>query len=40
MWVFYMLVRLQRFIPLCPRRTLVPKKEMAPANEPVLEGVS
>jgi flavin-dependent dehydrogenase len=27
MWIFYMLVRLQRYIPLCPRRTLVPQKE-------------
>jgi flavin-dependent dehydrogenase len=27
MWLFYMLVRLQRYIPLCPRRTLVPQKE-------------
>jgi flavin-dependent dehydrogenase len=38
MWVFYMLVRLQRYLPLCPRRTLVPKKESAPAE--VLEVVS
>jgi flavin-dependent dehydrogenase len=38
MWVFYMLVRLQRYLPLCPRRTLVPKKESAPAE--VLEIVS
>ena len=27
MWIFYTLVRLQRYIPLCPRRTLVPQKE-------------
>jgi FADH2-dependent halogenase len=27
MWIFYALVRLQRYIPLCPRRTLVPQKE-------------
>ncbi len=29
MWVFYSIVWLQRYIPLCPRRTLVPKKEGA-----------
>jgi flavin-dependent dehydrogenase len=40
MWIFYTLVRLQRFIPLCPRRTLIPKKEPAPENEPALEAVS
>jgi 2-polyprenyl-6-methoxyphenol hydroxylase-like FAD-dependent oxidoreductase len=38
MWIFYMLVRLQRYIPLCPRRTLVPRKESAPAE--ALEAVS
>lgn len=38
MWVFYMLVRLQRYLPLCPRRTLVPKKESPPAE--ALEVVS
>ena len=40
MWIFYLLVRLQRWIPLCPRRTLIPKKEGA--NEPAeaLEAVS
>jgi flavin-dependent dehydrogenase len=38
MWIFYMLVRLQRYLPLCPRRTLVPKKQSAPAE--VLEVVS
>lgn len=27
MWIFYTIVRLQRYIPLCPRRTLVPQKE-------------
>lgn len=27
MWVFYLLVRLQRYLPLCPRRTLTPNKE-------------
>lgn len=39
MWIFYMLVKLQRFIPLCPRRTLVPKKEVAPAPAEVLEAI-
>ncbi|MDQ2825076.1 MAG: tryptophan 7-halogenase [Verrucomicrobiota bacterium] len=29
MWIFYSIVWLQRYIPLCPRRTLVPKKEGA-----------
>src|SRR3954470_12231959 len=24
MWIFYLLVRVQRYLPLCPRRTLVP----------------
>ena len=32
MWVFYLLVRLQKYIPLCPRRTLIPQKETAPAE--------
>jgi 2-polyprenyl-6-methoxyphenol hydroxylase-like FAD-dependent oxidoreductase len=27
MWIFYSIVRLQRYLPLCPRRTLVPQKE-------------
>jgi flavin-dependent dehydrogenase len=40
MWVFYTLVRLQRYIPLCPRRTLVPKKEGAPETAEALEAVS
>lgn len=34
MWIFYLLVRLQRYIPLCPRRTLVPQKEEMPATTP------
>src|SRR5256885_2228155 len=29
-WIFYLLVRMQKYIALCPRRTLVPKKEGAP----------
>jgi flavin-dependent dehydrogenase len=40
MWIFYFLVRLQRYIPLCPRRTLVPQKEMAPASAEAFEAVS
>jgi FADH2-dependent halogenase len=40
MWIFYMLVRLQRFIPLCPRRTLVPQKESAAAPAEALEAVT
>ena len=39
MWIFYMLVRLQKYFPLCPRRTLVPQKESVPAPE-ALEAVS
>lgn len=40
MWIFYMLVRLQRFFPLCPRRTLVPQKEVTPVPAEALEAVS
>jgi flavin-dependent dehydrogenase len=40
MWLFYMLVRLQKYIPLCPRRTLIPQKEMAPAQREALEVLS
>lgn len=40
MWIFYLLVRLQKYIPLCPRRTLVPKKEDAPETAEALEAVS
>jgi flavin-dependent dehydrogenase len=40
MWIFYMLVRIQRYIPLCPRRTLVPQKAGAPAASEALEAVS
>jgi flavin-dependent dehydrogenase len=40
MWIFYTLVRLQKYIPLCPRRTLVPQKESASANARPLEAVS
>ena len=36
MWVFYFLVFLQKFLPVCPRRTLVPKgaSETVTAPEP------
>ena len=40
MWIFYMLVRLQKYIPLCPRRTLVPQKEPAAPRTEALEAVS
>ena len=40
MWVFYALVRLQKYIPLCPRRTLMPKKEGALETAEALEAVS
>ena len=39
MWIFYLLVRLQKYIPLCPRRTLVPKNEEAPAAPRPAEAV-
>ncbi|MFL6518759.1 MAG: NAD(P)/FAD-dependent oxidoreductase [Chthoniobacterales bacterium] len=40
MAIFYLLVRLQKYIALCPRRTLVPKKVSAPETEEALEAVS
>lgn len=40
MWVFYALVRIQRYLPLCPRRTLIPQKEPATATARALEAVS
>lgn len=40
MWIFYTLVRLQRYLPLCPRRTLVPQKQSAAAPAEALEAVS
>ena len=40
MWIFYLLVFLQKYFPLCPRRTLVPQKIVpSTAAEPV-EAVS
>jgi flavin-dependent dehydrogenase len=39
MGIFYLLVRLQKYIALCPRRTLVPKKEGAPEAAEALEAV-
>ena len=35
MAVFYFIVWLQKFLPLCPRLTLMPKKSAAPAVEPL-----
>src|ERR1043165_2149493 len=32
MWIFYTIVRLQKYIPLCPRRTLIAQKEPAPTE--------
>lgn len=32
MWIFYTLVSLQKFVPLCPRRTLLPKNGTVPAE--------
>ncbi len=40
MWIFYMLVRLQRYLPLCPRRTLVPQTNGAAAPAEAVEVVS
>ena len=40
MGIFYLLVWLQRYIPLCPRRTLIPQKEPAAAPARELETVS
>jgi FADH2-dependent halogenase len=39
MEIFYLLVRLQKYLPLCPRRTLLPTREAAPARE-VMEAMS
>jgi hypothetical protein len=36
MWLFYFFVNAQRFLPLSPRLSLVPKKETSPrSTEPV-----
>ncbi|MFN2508447.1 MAG: NAD(P)/FAD-dependent oxidoreductase [Chthoniobacterales bacterium] len=40
MAVFYTLVRLQKYIPLCPRRTLVPERSSPSARSETLAGVS
>ena len=40
MEIFYLLVRLQRYLPLCPRRTLVPRKEEMPATPEPAEALS
>jgi len=39
MWIFYLLVRLQKYIPLCPRRTLVPNKQETPVTRQPAEAV-
>jgi FADH2-dependent halogenase len=40
MAVFYFLVRLQKYFPLAPRRTLMPQKESAPMMREVAEAIS
>jgi geranylgeranyl reductase family protein len=40
MWVFYLLVFLQKYLPLCPRRTLLPKKVETPTTAEAVEAVS
>jgi geranylgeranyl reductase family protein len=40
MWIFYLLVRLQKYVPLCPRRTLLPGKVSTPAAREAMEAVS
>jgi geranylgeranyl reductase family protein len=40
MWVFYSLVFLQKYFPLCPRRTLLPRKIEMPATAGAVEAVS
>ena len=34
MWIFYSIVWLQHYLPLCPRRPLVPQKEEISTPEP------
>jgi flavin-dependent dehydrogenase len=40
MWIFYLLVFLQKYFPLCPRRTLLPKNIAAPTAAQAVEAVS
>jgi flavin-dependent dehydrogenase len=40
MSIFYLLVWLQRYLPLCPRRTLVPKKEALPSSTESVAAIS
>ena len=40
MWIFYLLVFLQKYFPLCPRRTLVPPKVVPSTAAEALEAVS
>jgi flavin-dependent dehydrogenase len=40
MWIFYTLVRLQKYIPLCPRRTLIPGRKNPSQTAEALEAAS
>ncbi|HEY2615296.1 MAG TPA: NAD(P)/FAD-dependent oxidoreductase [Chthoniobacterales bacterium] len=40
MWIFYSLVRLQRYFPLCPRRSLIPRNDPSALAAETLEAVS
>ncbi len=40
MWIFYLLVFLQKYFPLCPRRTLLPQKVVPSTTAEPLEAVS
>jgi 2-polyprenyl-6-methoxyphenol hydroxylase-like FAD-dependent oxidoreductase len=40
MWIFYLLVWLQKYVPLCPRRTLLPNKVSTPSLAETMEAVS
>ncbi len=40
LWTFYTLVWLQKYLPIAPRRTLLPQAEAQPAPEAALQGVS
>ena len=40
MWIFYSIVWLQKYFPVCPRRTLLPKKDTPPAGAGALAATS
>lgn len=40
MEVFYLLVRIQKWLPLCPRRTLLPRESMSEVRTPELQPAS